>query len=67
MYFPNKECPSVEKFTAVHNRLYETGMIELSMADTGLERTVRSVAFRRIYLTCLEKTLVKVLEKWVMC
>jgi hypothetical protein len=44
-YFPNRQCPSAKTFTAVHNRLHETGTVEVSMVDTGVGRSVRSVEF----------------------
>lgn len=42
--FPQRELPCANTFTAVHVRLRETGKFEVSMADTGREKSVRTVA-----------------------
>lgn len=53
--FPDRRHPSINTFAAVHNRLRETGKFEVSMADTGREKSVRSVAFEEDVLQRFEE------------
>lgn len=52
--FPNRQHPNFKTFTAVHNRLKETGTFKCNMVDTGRDRLVRSVQFEENVLQLFE-------------
>lgn len=53
-HFPDRPCPNHQTFTAVHNRLRETGTFKVNMSDTGRDRSVRSVEFEEQVLNRFE-------------
>lgn len=54
-HFPNRQHPNFKTFTAVHNRLRETGTFKTNMVDTGRDRLVRDVQFEENVLQLFEE------------
>jgi hypothetical protein len=44
-HFPNRQCPNHKTFSAVYNRLKETGTFKVHMSDTERHRSVGDVEF----------------------
>lgn len=54
-HFPDRQHPNFKTFTAVHNRLRETGTFKFNMADTGRDRLVRDVQLEEDVLQMFER------------
>ena len=46
--FPNRQRPNHQTFSAVHNRLRETGKFKKIMSDTVRNRSVRDIDFEEL-------------------
>lgn len=54
-HYPDRQCPSHVTFSAVHNRLRETGTFKINMNDTGSNRDVRTVDYEEDILRRFEE------------
>lgn len=53
--FPQRQLPSIKTFTAIHNRLREFGTFQINRADTGRDKSIRSVEFEEDVLNKFEE------------